>query len=97
ICCAHEYTISNLRFAWWADPGNAALADRIRRVRAVRATGRTVVPSTLGEELATNPFLRAGDPSVAARAGGGSRAEVFAALRGAKDRGAGVSEDELPS
>ncbi|MCB9683724.1 MAG: hydroxyacylglutathione hydrolase [Alphaproteobacteria bacterium] len=97
ICCAHEYTLSNLRFAWWADPGNTALAERIRRVRAERAAGRTVVPSTLGEELATNPFLRAGDPAVAARVGGGGRAEVFAALRGAKDRGVGVSEDELPS
>lgn len=97
ICCAHEYTLSNLRFAWWADPTNPVLADRIRRVRAERAAGRTVVPSTLGEELATNPFLRPSDPVVAARVGGGTASEVFAALRGAKDRGVGVAEEELPS
>lgn len=58
VCCAHEYTQDNLRFAWSLEPGNAALAERIRRVWAIRAEGGCTVPSRLSQERATNPFLR---------------------------------------
>ncbi len=58
VCCAHEYTEDNLRFAWSIEPNNTALAERIRQVWALRALGQASVPSTIGLELATNPFLR---------------------------------------
>jgi hydroxyacylglutathione hydrolase len=61
VCCGHEYTESNARFALHADPGNAALAAFAGRVRALRAGGQPTVPSRLADELAANPFLRAPD------------------------------------
>ncbi len=73
VCCGHEYTQSNARFALSLGPANAALRARADEVGRLRAEGRPTVPSRLGDELATNPFLRA--PDVAA----------FAALRAAKD------------
>jgi hydroxyacylglutathione hydrolase len=85
--CAHEYTLANLRFAAAVEPGNAALAARVVRDRATRARGAATVPSTIAEERATNPFLRARLPAVraaaqahAARALAGE-VETFAALR----------------
>ncbi|MEZ4234584.1 MAG: hydroxyacylglutathione hydrolase [Myxococcota bacterium] len=88
VCCAHEYTQDNLRFAWSVEPDNAELAERIRRVWAVRADGRSAVPSTIATERATNPFLRPGSPAVAAAVGGGDAQAVFTALRKRKDEGA---------
>lgn len=87
VYCAHEYTQSNIRFALSVDPGNKALQDRSRRVDALRAQGRPTVPSTIGEERATNPFLRADDPALAVRVGqpGGDPVAVFGATRKAKD------------
>ncbi len=74
VCCGHEYTESNARFAVHADPDNAALAAFAGKVRATRAAGQPTVPSRLADELAVNPFLRA--PDVAS----------FADLRARKDR-----------
>jgi hydroxyacylglutathione hydrolase len=58
VCCAHEYTEDNLRFALSVEPDNKALQEREKRVRALRAEGGCAVPSTIGEELTTNPMLR---------------------------------------
>ncbi|MFM2398040.1 MAG: hypothetical protein RL341_197, partial [Pseudomonadota bacterium] len=58
--CAHEYTLSNLAFAKAAEPDNAAIAARINACQQLRAEGVPTVPFTLAQELATNPFLRAG-------------------------------------
>jgi hydroxyacylglutathione hydrolase len=58
VYCAHEYTQNNGRFALTLEPGNPELAERMRRVDAARREMRSTVPSTLGEEVATNPFLR---------------------------------------
>jgi hydroxyacylglutathione hydrolase len=58
VCCAHEYTEDNLRFALSVEPDNRALQERSQRVRALRAEGGCAVPSTIGEELGTNPMLR---------------------------------------
>jgi hydroxyacylglutathione hydrolase len=58
VYCAHEYTMSNLRFAHEAEPGNAALTERIAVEQAKRDRGEPTVPSTIGLEKATNPFLR---------------------------------------
>ncbi|MCO4762272.1 MAG: hydroxyacylglutathione hydrolase [Myxococcales bacterium] len=58
VCCAHEYTQDNLRFAWSVEPGNQALAERIQRVWILRSRGESAVPSTIAEERKTNPFAR---------------------------------------
>ena len=73
VCCGHEYTQSNARFALHADPDNVALRARATEVDRQRADGLPTVPTRLAQELATNPFLRA--PDVAA----------LTALRSAKD------------
>ena len=57
--CAHEYTLSNGRFARAAEPDNEAVAERMREVEAARAAGEATVPTTIALELATNPFMRA--------------------------------------
>jgi hydroxyacylglutathione hydrolase len=85
LYCAHEYTQSNARFALHADPENAVLVDYAAQVERARAEGRPTVPTTLARELATNPFLRADDPDLQARWGGGDAVATFAALRAAKD------------
>lgn len=85
LYCAHEYTQSNARFALHADPDNAKLADYARHIEVARAAGKPTVPTTLSRELATNPFLRADDPAMQARWGGGDAVETFAALRAAKN------------
>ena len=64
VYCAHEYTLSNLRFALAVDPGNEALHRRLKSCTALRARGEPTLPSTIAEELATNPFLRCDDPAV---------------------------------
>lgn len=59
VYCAHEYTLSNARFAVTVEPDNAALAARLAAVEAARGAGEATVPTSIGEERATNPFLRA--------------------------------------
>ena len=92
VYCGHEYTLANLRFAAAAEPGNAEIAARTARERAKRDLGSPTLPTTIGVELATNPFLRADRPalaaSAAAHAGHTLRTpvEVFAELRRWKDR-----------
>ena len=61
VCCGHEYTQSNARFAVTVEPDNAALRDRAEEVRRQRDAGQPTVPSTLASELAANPFMRAKD------------------------------------
>ena len=58
VCCAHEYTQDNLRFAWSVEPNNPALIARIQTTWRLRETGQSSVPSTIGLERETNPFLR---------------------------------------
>ena len=91
VYCAHEYTLSNLRFARAADPDNPAIERREASARAALADGRPSLPSTIESELAANPFLRSGNPGVAtsaSRFAGRSLTnpvEVFATLRKWKD------------
>jgi len=83
VYCGHEYTLSNLRFAAHAEPDNAAVKEKLERVMVVRSRAAAdwhdarpaemTVPSTLGEERATNPFMRA------------SSAEELGRRRAAKD------------
>ncbi|WP_127997591.1 hydroxyacylglutathione hydrolase [Piscinibacter defluvii] len=86
VCCAHEYTLSNLRFAHAVEPGNEALARYAAWCEAERAQQRPTLPSTIARERAVNPFLRCDEPAVVAAAvahGAPSRggSDVFAALR----------------
>lgn len=85
LYCAHEYTQANAKFAAHADPDNEALADYIAEIEGKRAKGEWTVPTVLSRELATNPFLRADDPVLAAKWGGAAPHETFAALRSGKD------------
>ena len=66
VCCGHEYTESNARFAVHADPANADLAAYAAQVKAKRAAGQFTLPSKLADELACNPFLRADTVAVLA-------------------------------
>jgi hydroxyacylglutathione hydrolase len=88
VYCGHEYTQANARFALTVDRDNPDLAARAMAVDAARAAGRPTVPSTMAEERATNPFLRADQPALAAAVGlpGGDPADVFAAIRLRKDQ-----------
>jgi hydroxyacylglutathione hydrolase len=61
ICCGHEYTESNARFALAVDPDNKALQDRAAQARAQLAAGQPTVPSVMADELRANPFLNAGN------------------------------------
>ena len=87
IYCGHEYTQNNARFALTVDPDNNALADRAAEVSRLRAAGRPTIPSTIGLEIRTNPFLRADDPAVALGVGlpGADPVAVFAEVRLRKD------------
>jgi hydroxyacylglutathione hydrolase len=87
VYCAHEYTDSNARFALAVDPDNLALRRRAEEVRALRAAGRPAVPSTIAEERAANPFLRADDPALQQAVGLASDNPVsaFAEIRRRKD------------
>ena len=88
VFCAHEYTLSNLRFAEALEPGNRALQMRIAHDSQLRGTHLPTIPSTIAIEKATNPFLRTGEPTIIgslAAAGrlapGADHVAVFAALR----------------
>jgi hydroxyacylglutathione hydrolase len=91
IYCAHEYTLSNLRFAQAVEPSNHDIEDKIKRCQELRKMGIPTVPSTIEEELATNPFLRSHKPTVlkAAKEHTGKSdmtdVEVFASIRAWKD------------
>lgn len=88
IYCAHEYTQSNGRFALSVEPDNPALQARIREVATLRAADQPTVPSTLGTEKATNPFLRPASSGLRATLGlaAATDTEVFAETRKRKDQ-----------
>jgi hydroxyacylglutathione hydrolase len=74
LYCAHEYTLSNARFAAHAEPGNAAVVERLAQVKALRDEGQITLPTSVAQERRTNPFVRAPDW------------QEFARLRSDKDR-----------
>ena len=73
LYCGHEYTLANARWAAHAEPENQAIAERLARVEALRSAGEITLPTSVAEERATNPFVRAGS------------VEEFARLRADKD------------
>jgi len=90
VCCTHEYTLSNLRFARAVEPANLALQSYQAHCEALRAQGDPTLPSTMAMELAINPFLRSTEPALVASASAHdadmvAREGVFAALRAWKN------------
>ena len=67
LYCAHEYTLSNARFAAYAEPDNPAVAIRLEQVKALRDAGAITLPTTVAQERETNPFVRATDVTEFAR------------------------------
>lgn len=88
LYCGHEYTASNVKFALTVDPDNAALQARAAEVTRLRAENKPTIPSLLGDEKRANVFLRADEPSVAARLHmkGADAAAVFGELRERKNK-----------
>ena len=91
VFCTHEYTMANLAFAAAADPTNPQLRSRVEVERSKRENDQPTLPSTIGLELATNPFLRCAEPGLAASAAArlgreaANETEVFTAIRRWKD------------
>jgi len=85
VYCGHEYTASNLKFAAFVEPENEDIKNKIEIVKEKRSRGEPTVPSTMAEELRTNPFLRVDEPSVRARYEGTNGGEVLGKVRAAKD------------
>ena len=85
VWCAHEYTLNNLKFAHTVDGDNPALVQRLAQVRAARDAGEPTVPSTIGLEQRTNPFLRWDQPALQQRVGTTDPVRTFGKLRGMKD------------
>jgi hydroxyacylglutathione hydrolase len=86
VCCAHEYTLSNLKFAAEVEPANEALRDYEAWCRRERAMQRATLPSSIARERAVNPFMRCAEPAIVQRAlaqgaAGDTPVDVLAALR----------------
>jgi hydroxyacylglutathione hydrolase len=88
IYCGHEYTENNGRFALSLEPGNAALQARMKEVKAARARRETTMPSDMGLEKATNPFLRVDSPEIRKALGmeGADQVSAFGEIRRRKDK-----------
>lgn len=87
VYCGHEYTLSNARFAMTLEPGNTELAARTKTVTALREKGETTMPTTIGLEKKTNPFLRPDSPEIRATLSmqNADDVAVFAEIRSRKD------------
>jgi hydroxyacylglutathione hydrolase len=87
VYCGHEYTLSNGKFALTLEPGNAELQARMKEVEATRANAEPTIPSTIGLEKRTNPFLRPNSPEIRKNLNmdGASEVDVFGEMRRRKD------------
>lgn len=87
VYCGHEYTLSNANFALTVDPGNAELVTRADKIKAQRERGEATLPTNMGLEKRTNPFLRPHDPAIRKLLNMESApdADVFAEIRRRKD------------
>lgn len=87
VYCGHEYTLSNYRFALSVESSNRDLVEANERMSALRKQSKPTVPSTIGHELRTNPFLRVTIPEISSHFSGCSGPiELLAAVREAKNR-----------
>lgn len=86
VWCAHEYTLKNLQFALTVDRGNPDLHVRLQQVEQQRRRHEATIPSTIGVERSTNPFLRWDRPEVQEAVGTQDSVKAFARLRGMKEQ-----------
>lgn len=86
VWCAHEYTLKNLQFALTIDGDNSSLQERFREVKETRSRSEATVPTLLGVEKRTNPFLRWDEPALQAAVKSQEPVQTFERLRGMKDR-----------
>lgn len=86
VYCGHEYTANNLRFAKTVEPNNSALKERIEVCTVLRSQGKPTVPGTIGEELATNPFMRVDNPDLQSFVKATDAIKAMATIREMKDR-----------
>lgn len=86
IWCAHEYTLKNLEFALTVDGDNISLRDRFEKVTIARSHNQPTIPSLIGVEKATNPFLRWDEPALKLAVKGKDDIQTFARIRGMKDQ-----------
>lgn len=88
VYCGHEYTLANARFAVTIEPANAALQARLKEIEGLRAAGQPTLPTTIAQELQTNPFLRAHVPAIQQRLNmtGAPEWQVFAEIRDRKNK-----------
>ncbi len=89
VYCGHEYTAANAKFSLTIEPENTALQARAQEVEQLRAAGKPTLPTTIGRELATNPFIRPGSVAIRARLGLAAAEDwqVFAEVRERKNKG----------
>jgi hydroxyacylglutathione hydrolase len=89
VYCGHEYTQANAKFALTIEPENAALQKRAKEVDQLRAAGKPTLPTNIGLELETNPFLRPHVPAIQQRLGmvGKPEWQIFGEIRERKNRG----------
>lgn len=87
VYCGHEYTLANARFARTVDPDNLALTQRLAQIESARGRNEPTIPTTMGREKATNPFLRTDSPDIRRLLGmeDAGDAEVFGEIRRRKD------------
>ncbi|CAC5344002.1 MULTISPECIES: hydroxyacylglutathione hydrolase [Planktothrix] len=86
VWCAHEYTLNNLKFALTVDADNRDLQDRFQEVTVARSQNQATIPSNIGLEKRTNPFLRWDIPSLQMAVNSHDPVQTFARLRGMKDQ-----------
>ncbi len=86
VWCAHEYTLKNLKFALTVDENNADLQQRFDRVKMARSRDEATVPSSIGLEKLTNPFMRWDDVALQSKVKSQDPVQTFARLRGMKDQ-----------
>jgi len=88
VYCAHEYTLSNAHFALTVDPDNPLLKKRVAEVEKLRAEGKPTLPTSIGQERDTNPFLRVDDPGIRQqlKMPNCTPEKVFAEIRTLKDQ-----------
>ena len=89
VWCAHEYTLGNLKFALTVDPENLDLRSRMVTAQEMREKGEATIPTTIGLEKLTNPFMRWDVPAIQRSAGTEIGDRVFAKIRGKKDNFSG--------
>ena len=86
VYCGHEYTVTNLKFAATVEPSNQAISDKLSWSLSRRKEGKPTVPSTIGEEMTFNPFMRVAERSVQEHAKAvGDAVATMKAIRAKKD------------